>query len=234
MLLQIMAMSIVPDKSTSFSEPLVATLKERIITWQYPPEHRFTEDALCREFGVSRSPVREALRFLAVSGFVQRTPNHGYSVRQVKVKEVEELYDVRLALELFSVEALATRGAPPAKLSVIAEVWRAVQQNPKGDLGDLATLDARFHEDLARLYGNAALLQQLEAINERLYMFRSIDFARRDRVKATCEQHLAIIERIAARDAAGARVAMRRNIEDGRNIVGTSIKEALARAYAGV
>lgn len=228
----IVAKSTVPDKSASFSASLIATLKERIITWQYPPQHRLTEDALCREFGVSRSPVREALRVLAANGFVQRTPNRGYAVRQVKVKEVEELYEVRLALELFAVEALATRGAPPAELSAIAAVWRAVQRNPKRDVGDLAALDARFHEDLARLYGNAALLQQLEAINERLLMFRTIDFARADRVESTCEQHLAVLERIAARDGAGAREALRRNIEDGRNIVGTSIKEALAHAYA--
>jgi DNA-binding GntR family transcriptional regulator len=220
------------DKSSSFSASLIATLKERIITWQYPPEHRLTEDALCREFGVSRSPVREALRVLAANGFVRRTPNRGYAVRQVKVKEVEELYEVRLALELFAVEALATRGALQAELSAIAETWRAVQRNSKREVADLAALDARFHEDLARLYGNAALLQQLQAINERLLIFRTIDFARPDRIEGTCEQHLAVLERIAARDAAGAREALRRNIEDGRNIVGTSIKEALAHAYA--
>ena len=58
-----------------------------------------------------------------------------------------------------------------------------------------------------------------------------IDFEAADRVKNTCAQHLAILDRIAARDAEGAREAMRRNVADGRNIVGKSIKEALARAY---
>ena len=60
-------------KSFTLSATLIATLKERIITWKYPPEHRLTEDTLCREFGVSRSPVREALRVLATNGFVRRT-----------------------------------------------------------------------------------------------------------------------------------------------------------------
>jgi DNA-binding GntR family transcriptional regulator len=227
-----MAKTNLPNKSSSFSTSLIATLKERIITWRYPPEHRLTEEALCREFGVSRSPVREALRVLAANGFVRRMPNRGYAVRQVKVKEVEELYEVRLALELFAVEALAVRGAPQAELSAMAETWRAVQRNPKREVADLATLDARFHEDLARLYGNAALLEQLQAINERLLIFRTIDFARPDRIGDSCKQHLAVLDRIAARDGVGAREALRRNIEDGRNIVGTSIKEALAHAYA--
>lgn len=221
-----------PIKSSTFSASLIATLKERIITWQYPPEHRLTEDALCREFGVSRSPVREALRVLAANGFVRRTDNGGYAVRQVKVKEVEEMYEVRLALELYVVETLATLGAPSIELAAMAKAWKAVRRQPKRDVGELAALDAHFHEGLASLLGNATLMRQLEAINERLLLFRTIDFAKTNRVADTCAQHLTILDRIAARDAVGAREALRRNIEEGRNIVGNSIKEALARAYA--
>ena len=218
--------------SSTFSASIIATLKERIITWQYPPEHRLTEDGLCREFGVSRSPVREALRVLATNGFVRRMDNRGYAVRQVKVKELEELYDVRLALELYAVETLATRGAPADELATMAETWNAVRQQSQRNVEELAVLDARFHEGLASLAGNETLLQQIQAINERLLVFRMIDFAKSDRVASTCAQHVAIVERIAAGDASGARAALRRNVEDGRNIVGNSIKEALARAYA--
>jgi DNA-binding GntR family transcriptional regulator len=221
-----------PIKSSAYSASLIATLKERIITWQYPPEHRLTEDRLCREFGVSRSPVREALRVLAANSFVRRTDNGGYAVRQVKVKEIEEMYEVRLALELYAVEALATHGAPGDKLTTMAKTWKAVRRQPKRNVEELAALDACFHEELASLLGNATLMRQLEAINERLHLFRTIDFAKTNRVSQTCAQHLAILDRIAARDATGAREAMRRNIEEGRNIVGNSIKEALARAYA--
>ena len=95
-------------QNANLGSSIVATLKERIITWQYPPEYRLTEEGLCQEFGVSRSPVREALRVLATNGFVRRTPTRGYAVRQVNLREIEELYAVRLALELFVVENLAT------------------------------------------------------------------------------------------------------------------------------
>jgi len=222
----------VSKKPTTFAANLIATLKERIITWQYPPEYRLTEDALCREFGVSRSPVREALRVLATTGYVRRTDTRGYAVRQVNVKEVEELYEVRLALELYVVEMVTTRGVPADQLAAMAKTWKAVLRHPKRDVEDLATLDARFHEGLARLMGNPTLIRQLEAINERLFMFRTIDFATPKRVQSTCVQHLGILQRIAAKDPVGARAELRRNIEDGRQIVGNSIKEALARAYA--
>jgi DNA-binding GntR family transcriptional regulator len=220
-----------PNAST-LSSSIVASLKDRIIAWRYPPEHRLTEDGLCREFGVSRSPVREALRVLVTNGLIRRMDNRGYAVRQIKVKELEELYEVRLALELYAVESLAISDPPGADLAELAEVWRGVRKRPRRKVEDLARLDAEFHERLASLIKNETLSQQLSAINERLFVFRMIDFEAADRVRDTCDQHLAILDRIASRDPGGAREAMRRNINTGRDIVGTSIKEALARAYS--
>ena len=220
------------ESTSTLSSSLVATLKERILNWQYPPEHRLTEEGLCREFGVSRSPVREALRILATNGFIRRMNNRGYAVRQVRVRELEELYDVRLALELFAVETLTAAGAPAGELMRLTEIWRTIQHHPTEDVDKLARLDEQFHETLARLAGNALLLEQLQSINERLLVFRTIDFAKPDRVEITCVEHLALIDRILARDVAGARAALRRNIEGARSVVGNSIKEALAQAYA--
>lgn len=219
--------------ASTLASSIVATLKERIIAWQYPPEHRLTEEGLCREFGVSRSPVREALRVLATNGLVRRMANRGYAVRQVNMRELEELYEVRLALELFTVEALAVRGFPPAALEALRETWRVVEQeDPARSDEEMAELDTEFHETIAALVGNETLLHQLQAINERLLVFRMIDFGRENRIADTCAQHLKILDRIVARDADGARLAIRSNIDDGRTIVGAAIKEALARAYA--
>ncbi|HYM30991.1 MAG TPA: GntR family transcriptional regulator [Candidatus Cybelea sp.] len=220
------------EQSSSLSASIVATLKERIIAWQYPPEYRITEEGLCREFGVSRSPVREALRMLVTGGFVQRMSNRGYAIKQVNLRDVEELYAVRLALELFVVEALAARGLASEPLVELKRKWSAVRRKPKRKGEELAALDAQFHETLAQALGNATLLQQLKTINERLFVFRLIDFDKANRVGSTCVQHLKILERIAARDPEGARKAMRRNIEEGRTIVHTAIKDALARAFA--
>lgn len=220
-------------KTTStLSSSIVATLKERIIAWQYPPEHRLTEEGLCREFGVSRSPVREALRVLATNGFVRRMANRGYAVRQVNMRELEELYEVRLALELFTIEELARRGAPGKALGALRDTWSAVAKGPARKDDELAELDTEFHETLAALVGNETLLLQLRAINERLLVFRMIDFGKADRVDSTCVQHLKVLDRVANRDVEGARAALRGNIEEGRTIVGTAIKEALARAYS--
>jgi len=218
---------------SNLSASIVATLKERIIHWQYPPEHRLTEAELCQKFGVSRSPVREALRTLATDGFVKKMPNRGYAVKQYNLREIEELYEVRLALELFVVECLAKRGIRKKdNIDALKRTWTGLLNGSSKKDEELARLDTLFHETLAHAAGNKSLLRQLRAINERLLLFRMIDFGKAHRVESTCHQHLEILKRIAAKDISGARKAMQRNIEDGRNNVHAAIKDALARAYS--
>jgi DNA-binding GntR family transcriptional regulator len=211
---------------------IVAALKERIVAWEYPPEHRLTEEALCAEFGVSRSPVREALRALVTNGFIAKLANRGYAVRQLDPGEIKELYDLRKALELHVVEQLARdRGARP-EVAALHRAWAKILAGPERRGEALAALDTTFHETLAAAAGNRMLLEQLRAINERLFVFRMLDFGQPDRQRTTCRQHMKVIERIVAGDASGARAAMARNIEDGRANVDASIKEALAKAFA--
>lgn len=218
---------------SNLSASIVATLKERIIHWQYPPEHRLTEAELCQKFGVSRSPVREALRTLATDGFVKKMPNRGYAVKQYNLREIEELYEVRLALELFVVECLAKRGAPKQNdIEALKRIWTGLLNGASKKDEELARLDTQFHETLAHATGNKSLLRQLRAINERLLLFRMIDFGKAHRAESTCHQHLEILKRITAKDIPGARKAMQRNIEEGRNNVHATIKDALARAYS--
>ena len=218
---------------SNLSSSIVATLKERIIHWQYPPEHRLTEAELCQKFGVSRSPVREALRTLATDGFVKKMPNRGYVVKQYNLREIEELYEVRLALELFVVECLAKQGTPKKDdMDALKRTWTGLLNGSSKKDEELARLDTLFHETLAHAAGNKSLLRQLRAINERLLLFRMIDFNKAHRVESTCHQHLEILKRIAAKDILGSRKAMQRNIEEGRNNVHAAIKDALARAYS--
>ena len=176
--------------------------------------------------------MREALRALVTGGFVAKLANRGYAVRQLDLREIEELYDLRKALELYVVEQLARNGGARPEVAALHQSWGKILAGPKRKGEELAALDTTFHETLAVAAGNSMLVDQLRAINERLFIFRMLDFGQPDRQQTTCRQHMKVIERILAGDAPGARAAMERNIEDGRANVDTSIKEALARAFA--
>lgn len=217
---------------SSRSTSIVSALKERILGWEYPPEYSLTEEALCEEFGVSRSPAREALRALATNGFLKKMPNRGYVVKQLNLQEVLEVYELRLALELFVVEQLAERDEPIKEVKNLRQTWTALLNGHPRKGEELAELDTKFHETLAQAVGNRMLLNELRVINERLLVFRMIDFARPERTEDTCHQHLEILARIKAKDILGARTAMQKNIQNGRNVVSLAIKEALAKAYS--
>src|SRR6188508_1948864 len=181
---------IVEGKLSNLSSSIVATLKEQIIHWRYPPEHRLTEAELCKTFNVSRSPVREALRILATEGFVKKLPNRAFVVRQYNIDEIEELYEVRLALELYAVECLARRGPlnknDKEDLVKLKQTWNGLLNGSSHKRADeLAKLDTLFHETLAHAAGNKTLLRHLRAINERLMVFRMIDFDKADRAEST-------------------------------------------------
>jgi DNA-binding GntR family transcriptional regulator len=224
---------IVQQKPIRATELLTA-LKERIVRWEYPPGYRFTEEEICREFGVSRSPVRETLRMLEEQGLVEKIPYRGCTVKQPDVQAINELYDVRAILELAVVERLAATGLPDDLLAQLTSSWRRLGHvtdfSAVAGL-DLATEDRVFHEALAGAAGNRTLLDLLCTINERLHFMRMIDITTVDRLRDTCRQHLQILDAIAAHDGIAAREAMRVNIEGARQHVKSAIKEALAKAF---
>lgn len=215
----------------SLSSDIYTALKERIIRWDYSPDHRFTEEGLCDEFGVSRSPVREALHMLVENGLVTKEPYRSFKVRQPDLDEIQNLYDVRLALELFIVEWLATHGMSEVEWSHLKQTWQAILINLPGDITDFARKDEDFHERLALCTGNQALTQYLHNIDERLHFVRLTDITTLDRIRATCEEHLNILDCIQKKDVDCARQAIHRNIESGRQNVAQGIKDALARSY---
>ena len=217
----------------TLSADVFSTLKERIIRWEYAPGHRFTEEGLCEEFGVSRSPVREALRMLVENNLVEKAPHKGYSVKQLDLKEIHELYDVRMALELYVIERLIQHGYPQPEWDVLRRAWQDMQKAAMTASSDFAARDEEFHETLATWTGNQTLLQQIHSIDERLHFIRMTDITTVERLLQTCEQHVRILDCIQSKDMECAREALQRNIEEGRKNVEHAIKEALARAYLG-
>ena len=142
-----------------------------------------------------------------------------------------EIYDVRMALELFMVEQLAQCSEPIKEIKVLKQTWTALLNGPPSKVEELAELDTRFHETLAQALGNKTLLDELRVFNERLLVFRMSDFGRPERTHITCHHHLNILARIEDKDMAGACKAMRENIEDGRNYVSLAVTDVLAKAY---
>ncbi len=215
----------------NLSREVYSSLSERILSLEYPPGHRLTEAALCAEFQVSRSPVREALGMLVENGLIDKKARHGYSVRRLDLEEIHDLYDVRLVLELAIIERVCERGMDADENARLERYWRGLYDALPRMAERLAESDEEFHEILATGAGNRVLQQMLKQVDRRIHFVRLADITNPDRLKTTCLDHLAILRAVRERNAGKASEAVRRNIEWGRENVEAALKDALIRAY---
>ena len=188
--------------SENLSADIFRTLEERIVCWEYPPGHRLIETELCEEFGVSRTPIREALGMLVKIGLVDKQVYKGYSVKQPNLEEMAEIYDVRLALELYIVEWLSKNGMRSDVWENLYTTWQDLSNVLPRDVTDVAAEDEKFHETLALCTDNQMFIQYLTNLAERIHFIRMTDITSSERYQVTCEQHLEILECIKARDVA--------------------------------
>jgi DNA-binding GntR family transcriptional regulator len=214
-------------------------LKQRIINWEYPPGYHLREDALRQEFNISRIPVREALRMLEEKNFVEKIPNKGCTVKQPNLEEIHHIYETRTVLEVHSVRQLASKGMASAIWQQLQDTWLTIQQelSDSPDLPEhlsreqIALLDQTFHETLAAATGNHFLHDMLMTINERLFFLRTMDITSPEKLLNTCQQHLIILDYIAAHNVDLAEKALRDNIDYGYSNVKEALYAALAKSF---
>ena len=215
----------------NLSGSVYATLSERILRWDYLPGHRITEEGLCNEFGVSRSPVREALHMLSENGLIERKPRLGYRVRLLDFKEINELYELRLAIEEFVVARICGEGMDETNIEELTVFWTNLLKGLPETAHLVPAADEGFHESLSRLLRNETLEEALRDIDRRIHFVRMSDITSPERAIATCTEHLELLRALRLRDRDAALATLRRNIEGGRASAERAIKEALAHAY---
>ncbi len=204
-------MSTPPLQIESVVDQVYAVLRRRILDGELPRGARLRQEALADELGVSRTPLREALRRLAAEGFVVFRPNRGAEVADLTAEDVRVAYEARLVLEPGAAR-LAARRRPAAELAAMraaAEAGRA----PDGDRGGLAA-SRDFHLALIRASGNEYLVRLGEAlwvpgIAELIYERQA---AGPVQVLADADDHARIADAIAAGDADLAEALVRQHI----------------------
>jgi DNA-binding GntR family transcriptional regulator len=182
-----------------------AAIRRRILDNVYPPGHRALESALADELGISRTPVREALIRLANEGLVEVVPRHGMRVLPVSPADMSEIYTVLTALESAAAEILAARRPTDAELQPLVDATRDMTRALKqDDLDAWAAADERFHQGLVELAGNRTLADAIGRLADRSHRARMFTLRLRPKPVNSTHEHMAMLERIRAGDAAGA------------------------------
>lgn len=203
-------------------------IKEMILSFELYPGTRVTETELADFFGVSRTPVREALQKLEVEGYLSIRPKQGCFIRDLDIEELSEYYRVRIALEQLAVEA-ACAMMPTKDLEQLAEKWNPDQLSSEDASSHMDQKDEDFHLAIARGSGNSVLENYLRDINNRIRIIRRMDFTDYDRVGRTYREHYAIIQHMLDRNMEKAKSELRLHILRSEEFAKTLTLTELAR-----
>lgn len=205
-------------------------LKLMAVTYALRPGERLNEIELAKSLAVSRTPLREALNRLVTEGFLTSAPNRGFYCRPLDAKQVYDLYELRCGLEV-AMLPLACERATREELAELRQ-FALESRDEETDTHALRCLrlDERFHETLAGLTHNEEFVRSLRNINGRIHFVRWIDM-QQGRRRHTQAEHLAVVEALCARDAAGACDLLRRHIARRLDQIIDVIKAGFGEIY---
>ncbi|MCP1675744.1 DNA-binding GntR family transcriptional regulator [Natronocella acetinitrilica] len=175
-------------------------IRELIVKGELPPGGRIAERQMSERFGISRTPLREALKVLAVEGLVEITQNRGARVAQLSQEDLENTFQVMAALEALSGE-LACRHITDAELARIRTLHcRMVERYKEQKLTEYSRLGRQIHESIMAAANNPVLVQMYGGLAGRVQRSRYVASMRKDDWKTAIEDHEAIMEALEARD----------------------------------
>jgi DNA-binding GntR family transcriptional regulator len=194
----------------TLSDEVFLTLSKAIISGELPPGQRLDEPSVCRRFGVSRTPVREALRRLGGTGLVEVVPRRGVTVRRLSAEGLTDMFDALGEFEGLCARLSAERMTPleRRRLQVLNETLLKATTKKGAPLRDL---NEQFHELIYQGAHNECVASVTRGFRQRVAPFQVLQFAPRASPESF-QDHDLIVTAIAAGDAVGAQRAMRDHI----------------------
>ncbi|KIR01973.1 hypothetical protein P261_00787 [Lachnospiraceae bacterium TWA4] len=193
-------------------DAVFCTLRDAILKGSLPPGQHLMEMQLATQLGVSRTPVREAIRKLELEGLVIMIPRKGARVAAISEKSLKDVLEVRRALEELSV-SLACRRMNKEELDEIREINEAFKLACLGDdVVKIAQIDENFHQKIYQASGNKRLLQLLNQLQNQMYRYRVEYIKNTERRSALFKEHDTLITLISEHKTEEATECIRKHI----------------------
>jgi GntR family transcriptional regulator, rspAB operon transcriptional repressor len=204
-------------------------IKHLILCNEIMPGQKLHHQELSERLGVSRTPVREALTRLVQEGYVSFLPNRGFTCKEIRIQEAEELYDLREALEAFAVEkaiAKLTQASLDQLRKKMSSYGRDVQ---KRFTRERLVYDQDVHMQIIRLAGNETLTNTLSHVFERIVLKRRTDGLYDPARGLTAhEEHMRLLDAMQQRNVSAAVAIIREHIQAGKKNVMADLEQRQA------
>ena len=198
---------------TNLSGYIVQALEDRIIKGELKPGQRIIEKELCEMYGVSITPVREALRVLENQGFISHEPRKGASVAKITVEEAEDIYRINAYLESLAIY-LAVRNQDSGVLEELKKIHaKMVNLQKANKITDAyKKLHMKFHETIVCASKNKKLIQMIQTFTKQTKHYRFTALCMPERVKSSLEIHEKLIRFFESGDAEKAESLRKKSI----------------------
>ncbi len=200
-------------------------MREAILTQVLRPGERLMEIQLAEDMGVSRTPVREAIKKLVAEGFVTLTPRKGAQVAELSLDDVRELYEIRSGLEVLACGLAAERASKEEIEEIVRYVSKTSEELYSQNVAGIVQIDIGFHDLVYKATHNGRLLSILLNISAQVYRIRASSIQLPGRKEESLLEHRQIAEAISARDVSLARKLAQKHIANARNAMNKYLEE---------
>jgi DNA-binding GntR family transcriptional regulator len=194
-----------------------ARIRSAILDLEFAPGAPLSETLLAQAFGISRTPVREALKLLEREGLVRAFPARGTFVAELSAADVAEIYEVRILLESFAASVAAARLTDEDLASLRDSVDAAQAAVGEQRVDEACLLDIRLHGSIVSATGNGRIKQILGQMDDQVHRIRLLASRDPERMRHTLDEHQEIVSALMARDAALADKLMRIHLSAARD-----------------
>lgn len=202
------------DEFLPLRDVVFNTLRKAILTGELKPGERLMEIHLANRLGVSRTPIREAIRKLELEGLVIMIPRRGAEVAQITEKSLKDVLEVRRALDALCVELACERITEEGKVKLREACSEFEKATKTGDVTAIAKADVALHDIIVEATGNARLIQLINNLSEQMYRYRFEYIKDESRHEKLVEEHRMIYESIIEKDKEKAAKAAKLHIDN--------------------
>ena len=204
---------------TPLRDVVFNTLRQAIIKGDLKPGERLLEIQLAEKLGVSRTPVREAIRKLELEGLVTMVPRRGTTVLGITKKHLKDVLEIRSALEELALE-LACRRITNEQYEELVRLEALLEAKQDSDNAfELSDIDEKFHEQIYQATNNPRLVQLLANLREQMYRFRLEYMKAKDKRPRLIQEHQQIIKALKNKDSKAGRKAIYDHIVNQANAI---------------
>ena len=205
-------------KSISIADQIFEQLERDILSGKYPRGELLTELRLSEELGVSRTPIREAIRRLEQENILEEA-GRGVTVVGISRQDMLDMYEIRIRIEGLAAEWAAARISDEelSQIRETLELQRYYTEKGGSHSDQIKNLDSQFHELVYRACGSRALTDTLIGLHKKMTKFRMASVSKQSRALQSVEEHEAILAALSAHDAEAAGEAMTAHVVNARD-----------------